>query len=90
MLDQKRLFGERLRQLRTSAGLSQEELAERATLDRTYVSSCERGKRNVSLENIWRFALAMGVMPSALFFNENELGKAGVPMSGSGDAARRS
>jgi transcriptional regulator with XRE-family HTH domain len=87
MADQKLLFGERLRQLRTLAGLSQEELAEKAGLDRTYVSSCERGRRNVSLENIWRFALALGVKPSALFSNETQLGNARTQGSDSGDAA---
>jgi len=96
MAEQKRLFGQRLRELRTAAGLSQEELAEGADLDRTYVSSCERGKRNVSLENIWRFALALDVMPSALFSNERQIHRKGVAAktdvssSGPGDALARS
>lgn len=62
-------FGQRLRQLRVARGLSQEALAEAARLDRTYVSSCERGKRNVSLENIHRFAAALGVKPEELLRN---------------------
>jgi len=60
------LFGERLRQLRIVAGLSQEELAHRAGLDRTYVSSCERGRRNLSLEAIVQLADALNVPPSKL------------------------
>lgn len=62
----KALFGERLRQLRITAGLSQEELAHRAGLDRTYVSSCERGRRNLSLEAIVQLANALNVPPSQL------------------------
>ncbi len=54
-------FGQRLRQVRLRAGVSQEKLAELAGLHRTYVSSVERGKRNISLLNIDRLALALGV-----------------------------
>lgn len=60
------LFGERLRELRLARGLSQEDLADAAGLDRTYVSSCERGKRNISLTNIYRLARALGVEPAEL------------------------
>ena len=55
-----------LRRLRASAGLSQEELADRAGLHRTYVSSVERAQRNVSLENIYRLASALGAAPGEL------------------------
>jgi transcriptional regulator with XRE-family HTH domain len=54
-------FGERLRKVRQRAGVSQEKLADLAGLHRTYVSSVERGKRNISLLNIERLALALGV-----------------------------
>jgi transcriptional regulator with XRE-family HTH domain len=54
-------FGKRLREVREEAGISQEKLAELATLHRTYVSSVERGKRNISIENIERLAIALGV-----------------------------
>jgi len=54
-------FGQKLRQLRTARGLSQEELAFRARLHRTYVSSAERGERNVSLVNLERLASALSV-----------------------------
>jgi transcriptional regulator with XRE-family HTH domain len=54
-------FGERLRQVRTKKGISQEKLAELAGLHRTYVSSVERGERNISLVNIEKLALALGV-----------------------------
>lgn len=47
-------------------GLSQEELADAAKLDRTYVSSCERGKRNIGLLNIHRLAKGLGVKADEL------------------------
>jgi transcriptional regulator with XRE-family HTH domain len=59
-------FGKRLREVREVAGVSQEKLAELAGLHRTYVSSIERGKRNVSLVNIERLAVALGVTMGAL------------------------
>lgn len=60
-------FGHRVRTLRVVAGFSQEQLAGRAGLHRTYVSSLERGFRNVSLDNILRLAEALEVSPAALF-----------------------
>lgn len=64
--DPKIIFGRRLRELRLASGLSQEALADIAGLDRTYISGCERGRRNVSLENIYRLSKALGVTPAAL------------------------
>lgn len=54
-------FGTRVRELRREQGLSQEDLADRANLHRTYVGSIERGERNVALLNIHRLASALGV-----------------------------
>lgn len=54
-------FGIRLREIRLQKGVSQERLAELAGLHRTYVSSVERGQRNVSLINIERLAKALKV-----------------------------
>lgn len=54
-------FGKHLRKVRARAGLSQEALAEEAGLHRTYVSSVERGERNISLVNIYRLAAALKV-----------------------------
>jgi transcriptional regulator with XRE-family HTH domain len=59
-------FGRRLRQLREAQQLSQEELGRRAGLHRTYVSSAERGQRNVALLNIVRLASALSVLPGEL------------------------
>lgn len=59
-------FGARVRTARHQIGVSQEELAARAGLDRTYVSGIERGRRNLSLINLCRLATALGVDPSHL------------------------
>jgi transcriptional regulator with XRE-family HTH domain len=59
--DLRKLLGERVREMRHRLGVSQEELADRALLDRTYVSSLERGHRNVALENLCRLAAALQV-----------------------------
>ncbi|WP_080404990.1 helix-turn-helix domain-containing protein [Burkholderia ubonensis] len=59
--DPKRIVAINLRRLRTASGLSQEELADRAGLHRTYVSSVERAQRNLSLENIFNLAAGLAV-----------------------------
>ena len=60
-------FGKRVRDLRIIKGLSQEELANLAGLHRTYISSVELGKRNISLKNIQALADALNVSFSDLF-----------------------
>lgn len=59
-------FGNRVRTLRTDLHLSQEAFADRCGLDRTYISGIERGKRNVSLENLKTLAAALGISLSQL------------------------
>ena len=59
-------FGRRVRELRKAKGFSQEALAEKCSLDRTYVSSVERGRRNLSLRSIRTIAEALGVSMSQL------------------------
>lgn len=70
--DPRRTFGHRLRELRLARGLSQEGLAAAARLDRTYVSSCEAGRRNVSLLNIHKLAAALGVEAADLLRGPGE------------------
>lgn len=55
-----------LKRLRTSTGLSQDSVADRAGLHRTYISSVERGQRNVTLKNIYALARALGAEPKEL------------------------
>lgn len=46
--------------------MSQEALADAASLHRTYVGSVERGERNISIDNIDRLAVALNVSPASL------------------------
>ena len=67
VIDVKKMFGSAVRGWRNHLGISQEKLAERADLHRTYVSDVERGTRNVSLVSIGRLARALEISVSALF-----------------------
>jgi transcriptional regulator with XRE-family HTH domain len=60
-------FGDAIRRRREELGLTQEDLAERAKIHRTYLSDVERGTRNLSLVNIERLALALSTKLSTLF-----------------------
>lgn len=60
-------FARNLKRRRQELGLSQEKLAELTGLHRTYVSSVERGERNVSVDNMGLIAEAMGVSVAELF-----------------------
>lgn len=60
-------FGERVRALREQTGLSQEALAAKAGIHRTYMGGVERGERNICLRNIIRLAKALGIHPRDLF-----------------------
>lgn len=54
-------FGQRVRTLRKSIDISQEELAYRANVHRTYVGMIERGEKNITLSNIHKLAKALNV-----------------------------
>jgi CheY-like chemotaxis protein/DNA-binding XRE family transcriptional regulator len=60
-------FGEAVRQKRLALHISQEELAYRSGLHRTYISDVERGARNLSLQSIEKLAQALELSVSALF-----------------------
>ncbi len=55
----RQLFARNLRQARVCLGLSQEDLAERASLHRTFVGSVERAERNISVDNMEQLARAV-------------------------------
>jgi transcriptional regulator with XRE-family HTH domain len=59
-------FGSNVQKFRKKKGLSQEELAEKCGLHRTYIGGIERGERNVSLINLNKLAKALGVKVSKL------------------------
>ena len=66
-------FGERVRELRLAKNLSQEGLAFKARMHRTYVGGIERGERNPSLKNIAAIANALGVtLPELFSFRSSE------------------
>jgi transcriptional regulator with XRE-family HTH domain len=54
-------FGQRVRELRSVRGFSQEAFADHCGLDRSYIGGIERGKRNVSLRNIGLIAKSLGI-----------------------------
>lgn len=68
-----RALGRAVRGLREAAGLSQQELAGRCGLHRTYVGGIERGERNVSFTNLLRIARALSVAPSRLLADAEAL-----------------
>jgi transcriptional regulator with XRE-family HTH domain len=63
-------FGARMKLFREESGLSQEKLALKCGLDRTYIGSVERGERNISLINIHKIAEAMDILVHELMKEE--------------------
>ncbi len=63
----KLLVGKRVKELRNKLGISQEELADLAGLDRTYITSVECGKRNISIVNIEKLTIALNVTLAEFF-----------------------
>lgn len=61
LLNARMIFAKRLRQARQEKGYSQEELADRSGLHRTYVGSVERSERNISIDNMERLAIALEI-----------------------------
>ena len=66
-MDIKIVVGKRVKELRNKLGISQEELADIAELDRTYITSVECGKRNISIVNIEKLAIALKVTIKEFF-----------------------
>ncbi len=68
----RRAFGDQVRRLRSEHGLTQEDLAERAGVHRSYLAAVETGMRNPTLDVIVKIARGLGVPAARLF--------AGVPV----------
>jgi transcriptional regulator with XRE-family HTH domain len=60
-------FGNAVRNARTAAGLTQEDLADRSGLDRSYIGGVERGERNPTLGVIEKIAEGLGVTLAEIF-----------------------
>lgn len=61
LMQSRYLIAKNIRKYRLRLDLSQERLAERADIHRTYIGSVERGERNISIDNIERIAAALGI-----------------------------
>lgn len=66
-MELQKCFGLRVKELRTEKGLSQEALAYKAGIDRTYMTGVENGKRNVSIKNIHKIITALEISISDFF-----------------------
>ncbi len=69
-MDIKLKIGQRIKDLREKAQMSQKDLAYTADLDRSYIASIENGQRNVSIVNIEKIATALGASLKELFNND--------------------
>ena len=67
-----KVFGTNLRKYRTKLGISQEKLAEKSELHRTYISDIERFKRSIALDNIQKIANALEIETYKLFLEDDE------------------
>lgn len=68
-------FGRAIRRHRNRLGISQEALAERSDLHRTYISGIELGQRNIGVLNVCRLAKALGISPARLFETGDGFGR---------------
>ncbi len=62
-------FGKKVREERTKLGFSQEELAGRADVHRTYIGMIERAEKNITLENIQKICKALNLRIKDIFFD---------------------
>lgn len=76
-MDVKLKIGKRIKELREAANMSQKDLAYTADLDRSYIASVENGKRNISIVNIEKIAVALSVTIKG-FFNDGEFDNAAI------------
>jgi transcriptional regulator, pvuIIC family protein len=72
MMDIVSVFADNLRKYRKEKGLSQEKFAEMTGLHRTYISTIERKKRSIALENVQKIADALEIDTYLLFISNDE------------------
>jgi transcriptional regulator with XRE-family HTH domain len=65
----RQVLADNIRRLRHELGISQEELAHRAKIHRTYMSSIERAQRNVAIDNVEKIAKGLEVKPHQLLLD---------------------
>ncbi|MCZ2102689.1 MAG: helix-turn-helix domain-containing protein [Chitinophagales bacterium] len=68
-MDVKLKIGQRIKELREKAEMSQKDLAYSADLDRSYIASIENGQRNVSIVNIEKITIALGLTLKDFFYD---------------------
>lgn len=68
-MDVKLKIGQRIKELRDAATMSQKDLSYSADLDRSYIASVENGQRNISIVNIEKIAIALGVTLKDFFYD---------------------
>lgn len=73
-MDVKEKIGQRIKELREASSMSQKDLSYAADLDRSYIASVENGQRNISIVNIEKIAISLGVTLKE-FFNDGEFNK---------------
>jgi transcriptional regulator with XRE-family HTH domain len=81
--------GPAIQAFRLAAEFSQEELADRAELDRTYISGIERGRRNPTLKSLQLIVDALGTSLDVLFVRARELATSGARSNRQGRRKRR-
>ena len=69
----KEKVGKRIKELREKNNMTQERFAENCGLDKTYITSLERGKRNISLVNLEKIANTFNITLSEFFLFEGEI-----------------
>jgi transcriptional regulator with XRE-family HTH domain len=70
----KEKIGQRIKELREASNMSQKDLSFAADLDRSYIASVENGQRNISIVNIEKIAISLGVTLKE-FFNDGRFNK---------------
>lgn len=71
-MDIRHTFGSNLKHYRTEANMSQAALAVKMGVDRSHVSSMERGQQNVTIITLWHVAQALDIIPAALLEERNQ------------------